>query len=302
MTLACFVHQGRTAFLKYAVRQALSVGYEVVVLGDQQVARALPEVEVVPLASVMKRAERFARRYHHISLNDPGYELFCYQRWFALLEFQERQGQPLLVLDSDLLIYPGADQALSKRMGNKGLCNTPWTNLIRRPEALQPFCDFLDQVFADRAEVERLAHLWGEGLGRGPHLADMELMFEYGQRHPDQVHDLEQDSYQAGFDNMVRDTQAHQALHGHKRIAYWRDGAPWIARPEGEPQRFFTLHFQGISKPLMEFLHTIRADLLAGLEELEPWLERRRGRGHADWADVSALYQELKAAKRNGLS
>src|ERR1700733_14627497 len=99
-------HKGRTWYLPYVLHQAQVAcpSSEVMLASEIPV----PGFPLLPLNNFenIKRAATFRRCYQHMSTNPQAYELFCYLRWFYLLEYMELRGlQRVLHLDSDFLLY-----------------------------------------------------------------------------------------------------------------------------------------------------------------------------------------------------
>ena len=48
----------------------------------------------------------FDKIYLHLSSNPRDYEMFCFQRWFVIRDFVQKQGfEYFLCVDSDVLLY-----------------------------------------------------------------------------------------------------------------------------------------------------------------------------------------------------
>jgi hypothetical protein len=246
-----FVQLGSARFLKYAYYQALSIGCDAVVIGNDELGE-IKYARVEPAQVYSEQAARFAGIYRHIGSNRPEPELLCFQRWFMLRDYMARSGRPAIHLDHDILVYPGVLE-LAQRAAGYAMNDTAWTNPVATPEGLDGFCRFIWDSYAQGDELDALARKYA--FQNVPHLSDMWLLFEYGERRRDQVLSFRH-GVSVGFDSNVRVGHGYLA-DGHLKAIEFIDGKPWCRRPDGTAQQFYTFHCQGIAKPLMERLHTI---------------------------------------------
>lgn len=246
---------------KYAVAQSLSCGYRTIVLSDSQDI-AIGGAEFYNFSDYSKSADEFAKIYKHISSNDYDYELFCFQRWFLISELLREIRVPVWVIDSDVLVYPGLGDL--KHFAYGKMWNIPHTNFFRGVEDLSLYTDFCMATFANESEIDRISKAYTPS----PHMSDMLLFFELGfqnSRIIPHVHILGQ---HFGLDYSVRHTNGFRHENDHK-IVEMRAGIPFCSRDIGGEVRFYTFHFQGMSKPLMQAMHTVTSpEILCFLEDL----------------------------------
>src|SRR5262249_58050889 len=98
-------------YLPYVLHQAqVACPRSKVVLASEA---PVPSFPLLPLKNfeTSKRAAAFRCCYQHMSTNPEEYELFCYLRWFYLLDYMELRGlERVLHLDSDFLLYSCMDE------------------------------------------------------------------------------------------------------------------------------------------------------------------------------------------------
>ncbi|WP_330085185.1 hypothetical protein [Methylocystis iwaonis] len=283
-----FINQGMTAWLSYAVEQAERCGYRTIVLGDAE-SRNVTKGEFYLLDEFSGEADAFAAKYRHIGVNSPVYELFCYKRWFYLNALMKRLGVGVVHVDSDVLVYPGLSQIYSYVKPGQ-ITNVPWINVFDSTQTLEFYLSFLHNVYDNECELDELSKKYAhEGT---PHLSDMCLLYELGERAPTRVVNFKDFGHLIGFDNNFRDFQGYLSHQNHK-LARFRDGIPYVARDVGGLTRFFMFHFQGVSKPLMQKLHTLPREVAAGMPSLEFWFSLEGAKNTPGYDAVLKLYYEL---------
>jgi hypothetical protein len=269
-----FIQFGSARYLKYAYYQALSQGYDAVILGDASV-RSIRHARIEPTEPHSAQAVRFAEIYRHLSRNNFAPELVCFQRWFILRDYMAKSGRPAILLDHDVLVYPGLLD-LADYTRAFAMLDTTWTNFIHSAEAVDGFCRFLWDSYAVGDELDALAQ--ADALNGELRFSDMSLLLEYGARRPDQVCRFSTQGRWLGFDPNFRDSGGYVPDGNRKRIEFI-DGRPCCRRADdGRLQAFRTFHFQGIAKPLMECFHTITEPrYLAELDPLDSAVLERMG-------------------------
>ena len=289
-----FIHFGSPLFLRYAYSQAVSLGYRVVVLGDAAL-QGEGFANLVHAQDYSSGLDDFRTIYRHIGANDYQYEYQCYARWFLLRNYMRQSPRPVLLLNSDVLIYPGVE-SLSGHLGGRRLLDTAWVNFVNDANCLDCFCEFLFEVFTDNSELETLSRKYAwQGA---PHLSDMYLLFELAERHPSIVRQFSNSCHLLGFDNAMLLTQDYESINGHKAVQFV-DGVPYCRRlSETQNIRFHLLHFQGTAKPLMECFHTIeRADLLKGLRPLNSWIRQPHIWSAPGAHNIFATYETIRSRR-----
>jgi hypothetical protein len=90
-TKIAFVHNGNSWYLPYALNQAKAANgdSDVVLIGNCDAYESVHLVQIESLRD--KGSDEFRRRYDHMSANGHEFELFCWLRWFYLLQYMRRE-------------------------------------------------------------------------------------------------------------------------------------------------------------------------------------------------------------------
>jgi hypothetical protein len=263
-----FFHQNWSWYLPYVLHQAQAAcpTSEVVLVGQVPV----PGFRCLPLRGfeASERAETFRRRYQHMSTNPEAYELFCYLRWFYLLDYMEaRDLERALHLDSDFLLYGSMEEmARSHFVGAGGagfsIPHQAHESLVWAAsghvglftvEALRRFCDFALATFTEEYWLSQYRYKWKHhGVDRPGGVCDMTTLYLFCREHPEGVVNLAVERSGAVFDHTFSLGANHredeyQLRNGIKRVELGR-GRLIIFRKDGRPVRALGLHFQGINK------------------------------------------------------
>lgn len=263
---------------RYAAAQSVNCGYRTIVLSDDP-AISVKGAEYRSMYDYSAGAARFASIYKHTSPNNEDYELFCFQRWFMIEELMVEIGGAVWAIDSDVLVYPGLHYL--KHFAAGEMWNLPHTNYFKDVEHLRKFNSFCTSIYQDDADLERVSLAYSPT----PHVSDMVMFYEYSNRFPRVAQNINFLSHYIGLDNGVRSTNGFQRANNHK-IVSMRDGIPYCSRDAGGDVRFFTLHFQGISKPLMQAMHTIEDT--SELDDLTYYFAAHPG--YTDLENVKAVF------------
>lgn len=114
-----FVHNGNHEHLKVSINQLLNNNKEaeIILIGDDLNSK-INGISHYHFENYFKSAKEFENNsYIHMSKNNYQFELFCYQRWFVLHEFVEKNGiEYFWYLDSDFLVYENLHDYLLKQV------------------------------------------------------------------------------------------------------------------------------------------------------------------------------------------
>lgn len=109
METIIFVHKTNPYYLYAALRQAKNSNPDnrIILLGDKT-NNKYDFVEHYNIENYMDSARRFEKVYQHHSPNSFNFELFCFQRWFVIRDFIERElgtNMDFLYCDTDFLLF-----------------------------------------------------------------------------------------------------------------------------------------------------------------------------------------------------
>lgn len=252
-----FVHKGASHYVPYALHQARAYnpGARVVLLGDEAACGMARPEERVSLTDHMGTAEAFARTYKNLSTNTFEFELFCFQRWFALRDWMHAEGvERAVYLDTDVLCYTDlgaeserlreADMTVVKGIG-------PGSNFIHDIRVLDAFCDFMTGMFTDRLPHYEAVYADYKARGVAGGICDMWAFHEFAEAHPNRVADLFQVVDGALYDTHMLTPSGFRMDGEIKAITFDGDRPYGVRDADGARIRFHVLHFAGGSKRFM---------------------------------------------------
>ena len=272
-TSIVLVHRGDNWYLHYSLNQIVSLGAgsTVFLLGDEKTIKSFGQIKTVNLNDLYSRkAMEFVDNYVHMCTNPYDFELFCFLRWFHLLEFMKSEKiDKVLYLDSDILLYTPLVDILNMYKGILLNCGYMipqqeheslfWAasghTSYWHYEALDEFCKFLSATYKD-SEINRLYqkkwdyHKNRKVLGG---VNDMTAFYLYWRRESKHITNLSEIVQGGTFDhninvpmNLIRD---EYKMRGPIKMINFKSNIPFGETvDQGREERYHTLHFQGDAK------------------------------------------------------
>jgi hypothetical protein len=257
--------------MEYSLRQARysNPDSQIILLGDESNDR-FDFVTHVNMKDYFSSAQKFAEVYRHFSSNSYNYELFCFQRWFALDEYMEESGiDEVFVIDSDIMLYVDMTTFMKKFNGSgaetgffyqdnlaANACSSYWTQAM-----LKRFCEYMIYMYTDN--LSYLKEWWAEFSSRKQlgGICDMTAAGMFNNDTPElaklNFHDCFGDST---FDGNINIPDGRcQNEYKFKRIkeVFVKDNLPFVYNIQsGKAVLFNTLHFQGPAKYLIARFYT----------------------------------------------
>jgi hypothetical protein len=266
-----FIHNGNSWYLPYALNQATSVNghSDVVLIGNCNVHEKFHFVALESLAN--RNSDTFRSRYHHMSDNKHEFELFCWLRWFFLLEYMRTEHvQSVLHLDSDVLLCSSVDEIernysnttadcaflIPKQDHNSFMwCATGhisfWTI-----DLLEQFCAFCLNSLWQSEYQELYEQKWNWHLtNREPGgICDMTTLYLFWREREARITNLAMNHNGNVFDMLISSgfnycEDEYVTGSGKKEIRFI-NRQPHLLRNDGtrNPVRVHALHFQGAAK------------------------------------------------------
>ncbi len=245
-----FVHTGIASYLEYSIKQAEMLGYQVTLIGDEAAYKSSnSQVKFVDISDLnTQEVENFKKIYVHNSSNSYDYELFCFLRWFYIREYIRSNDRSFLVLDSDVLIYPGffhAIQALTKNF--ECLINTAWCQYFGGYSQIDFLCKSFEKLFISQdsmSEVSKIANFeW-------THVSDMHALIYFSKIYP-QFKDVLIDAESMGMLGNIRNNNFYENIGSYAKVIGRLELSPIFLEKNGLSRTARMIHFQGISKNLM---------------------------------------------------
>lgn len=231
-----FTHKGNAFYLDYVLRQAryFNPDADIYLLGDKD-NNHYDYIIHIMVEDYMNSANEFEDVYEHMSSNLYNYELFCFQRWFVILDFVRSNNiKNFICLDSDVLVFCDITTALSKYIDEYDftICNGyhPGFNLFHI-ESLDKFCQYMKQLYINPACLARLKSRYQTFiLEKKPGgNCDMTAIDYYVREYPNAVVDIAVPDEPICFDGGISGSYGiFEMDRGLKRI-YWKNNQPYFS-------------------------------------------------------------------------
>lgn len=241
------VHKGDSFYLKPVLKQIrLFNPASRICLISTEDTNHYDFIEHYNITEYMSGANAFAKKYVHLSTNPYGYELFCFQRWFVIRDFiQKERLEYFVCLDSDVLIYCDIDDVFNPYLSyDFTICRImgPCFTLFNS-HSIDRFCSYINSLYATEDNLFRL-HKFKEAVPDGG-VCDMTAFTWYQTDVSKNVFDLVVPVDSACFDGNISDSMGFEMDRGVKKI-YWFDDLPYGKFEENQQfVRFYGLHLQG---------------------------------------------------------
>jgi len=200
--------------------------------------------------------EQFLQHYHHLSVNEPPYEQFCYERWFLIHSFATTHS-PFWYLDSDYWLAPSFP---TPQLPADKLWDTAYVTPVSSAATVRGFLDYLIDIYRS-GEYRKMAE--SHPVAGRPHMADMYALIHYAETNPALCHVLRRRLGSMGVCNNINHYQGHVTNEACKRVLMDLLDTKYycIDRESRDLRQFHSLHFQGNCKVLLPLF--IDPDIMA---------------------------------------
>ncbi len=190
--------------------------------------------------------DQFSSLYRSITVNDPSYERLCFERWFYLLAYIDRQEEPAIYLDSDYLLSSTFSSDLLSDFP-RVFYDTPYLNTIGVDNGLDLYLDHLLEMYRDGSILNQLALKYS--ISGRPHFSDMHALAQ-GQE-DGYCYPLTAQLLTKGLCPNIAIAGQYVMYQDVRDVKVEDGGARFYCRLQsGELREFYSLHFQGLSKCL----------------------------------------------------
>jgi hypothetical protein len=300
-----FIHRGKSGYLPHALSQAkfASPGTNIVLLGDElalQSVESLPNIHAELLENLeCEGVARFKKYYSHMCSSSKEYEIFCWLRWFYLLEYMNRNCiSSVFYFDSDVLLYDPVE-SIEKlyQLGESKSCGflipqQKFDSFFWAASAhisywhrgmLMEFCEFCIDSFVDAENIELYRKKYNYHLTENQPggICDMTSLYLFWKLNSDRIENLLISRAQNVFDNNFNcgsnyelDEYIVESNIGIKKVEF-SSGYPYL-RASKTPADLFkvhALHFQGGAKVYMAEFSTYMNDSLRAYFRLKRHLK-----------------------------
>ncbi|KJD33398.1 hypothetical protein PK35_05950 [Tamlana nanhaiensis] len=122
----------------------------------------LKGLQTIRINEYTKSADEFSRYYKHMSTNSYKFELICFQRWFVLKDFVNKNSinETFIYLDSDVLVYQNLFEVIDlegyKMTVTKGY--GPQYSIFENASSINHFCDFIIYNYTNNEKINSLVN------------------------------------------------------------------------------------------------------------------------------------------------
>jgi hypothetical protein len=198
----------------------------------------------------------FIKAYEHLNTTPYDYELFCYLRWFIILQYMKDNDLDVIFhIDSDVLYFANPDEEFEKfkyfeftLIHRSAGCTSFFTR-----NGLENFCEFLFHVFQKKEsyEYKKIAshfQVRQDSMLPGG-VCDMTLFQHYDYKNAGLVGEMMYVIDDSTYDhNINEDDGAWEFENGLKKFTF-KEGIPHcFNRRIGKEIRFNSIHLQGGAK------------------------------------------------------
>ncbi|MBQ0004131.1 MAG: hypothetical protein KBT21_11415 [Treponema sp.] len=265
-----FVHKGFPLYFRIALEHACITQKDsrIIVLTDnpsykEQISPEYKErIEFYSINDYFSSACKFEPLYIHMSPNTKEFELICFQRWFAIMDFVNRQNNinSFFCCDSDNLVYSNLTEIAVSRMNDKEIAITnhicPNCTFFTK-KSIKIFCNYIIDQYSNENNLQRLKTIYEEKKKENGGICDMTMFDLFQSDNPEAVHDFGTVQDEHVFDNQftshVGFHEEYMMTHGRKKVSFVNGIPKGMAVTNGNKKSvyFDVLHFQGWAKAYM---------------------------------------------------
>lgn len=269
-----FTHTSNAIYLQTALLQAKKLcGDNIYLLGDKSNSKSPVHHAYISDLENSELFTEFKSVFKNLSPNGYDYELFCFKRWFLILEFCRRNNfEEVFCVDSDVLIYKDLNE-LKEMLQNVDFTVIRFIGKFAGPQcsyfkisALERYCNFILNFYKNRfSELEALYKKFQEEKNVSG-ISDMVLLALFCEENKGKYIDFDYDmninesnskKRTFCFDENISCSAGFKLKDGMKNITFI-DNVPYCTREDTDKEvPFYILHFQGAAKKLMEKYSTI---------------------------------------------
>ena len=245
-----FIHQTSPFPVAYAAEHAAKIGYNVIVVGEE--SWDFKQCTNLSMCQFRNGIDRFNDIYKHQSPNTAKYESFCFERWFILRNVMATYRlDNVFYIDSDALVFKGFESIVESTDYHS--YEIPFFNFFKDLNSLEIIVSSILDIYEDPDFKEKYCIATKE---YSSFFSDMILFPWVAKKYPNSFSRIAKNMEDMGFDRNINKPGEYQSFgntsSGIKRIEK-RGDEVWGKTRNGQERQFFFLHFQGHSKPLMQF-------------------------------------------------
>lgn len=248
------IHRGDTFYLKLVLEQIrlFNPQNRICLISDDSTNK-YDFVEHYNMDDYSEGANAFKKVYVHMSSNPYDYELICFQRWFYIRDFIEKQEMEyFLCMDSDVLLYCNINEIMQEYIPyDFTTCNKQGPGCaLFNTSSISNFCRYMMSMYTEDILLSKMKSMYqgfidNKRLGG---ICDMTAFVWFQDNTECNVIDIAIPTKGTCFDGCITWGLGFEMEDGKKKV-YWIDNLPYGRLTSGHSLiRFYCLHFQGRSK------------------------------------------------------
>lgn len=260
MSTIIYVHTGDSFYLlpNLLHTRAYNPNAKIILLGDKKNAY----VEEwgfghFLLDEYMNLAHQFEQVYVHYSPNSYQFELFCFQRWFAISEFAQKQHlEKFLVCDTDAFLYCNIDDEFDKYSNvdftitrNGTPCFTYFSK-----DSIKRFVEYITWCYTSKVGKKRIEDYHQRLVkgNKGYGISDMSAFVAWEQLGGAMAIHVDVPNKSIAYDHNFIDVNDGYKMDGSHKLIAWENDIPYeFLASTGEKILIKGIHLQGKSKYLI---------------------------------------------------
>jgi hypothetical protein len=262
------IHNGNQDYFKKILEINSRYNRNIVVLSNRDGQEG--DVKFVDYSKMkVHEIKAFTKLYEHLNTTPYDYELFCYLRWFIILQYmRDNQLDVILHIDSDVLFFSNPDEEYEKfkyfdftLIHRSAGCTSFFTR-----DGLERFCEFLFHVFHNKEsyEYKKIAsHFQVRQRSNLPGgVCDMTLFQHYDYENAGLIGEMMYVIDGSTYDhNINTDDGAWEHQNGLKRFVF-KKGVPYCKNQRtGEEVKFNSIHLQGGAKNFVFYIDKMLSEV-----------------------------------------
>ncbi|EKE28284.1 MAG: hypothetical protein ACD_3C00083G0023 [uncultured bacterium (gcode 4)] len=166
------IHKWYQSYLEYSILQAkkFNAESEIYLIWDSANKFLWNKLWVKHLliSDFEESIQDINKSYKHLSGNSYQYELFCFQRWFILRDFANKNNyDKFIYIDSDILLYTNVSDEIirfNKIMDfDLAYVWSSWhTSYFNNQQSISDFCEFILDYYKDNKKLDYLERFFSE--------------------------------------------------------------------------------------------------------------------------------------------
>lgn len=198
----------------------------------------------------------FKKEYQHLNTTPVDYEIFCYLRWFIILEFMKKNNLEVIFhIDSDVLMFSNPDTEFEKYKNFEFTLThrTTASSSFFTKAGLENFCEFLIEIYTNKNSYEYKkisSHFYvRQNCGLPGGVCDMTFFHNYDYKKSGQIGEMMYIIDDSTYDHNINDDDHVWDFENGLKKFQFIDGFPYCYNKRLKKNiKFNSIHLQGGAK------------------------------------------------------